>query len=236
MFQLRASVMNGAHLGEAVDSADQLGTHGGGARQQVYAGVQSRATPLEPRKAEGRKGHGRRRGAAKSQGPSALRTTVLPGYYPERATGLSTPPSELDSSASTTASDGGLPPPPASVPEAYDDLPSRGSKNHTIGKCRPCALAFSATGCPRGSMCNFCHFEHSHDKFVEAAMYSAKASLRRAQRGHTAAPQSTAAPSAAPPVPPPPSSVPWPQRLSPFGDMGRWTAGSDCDFVGLIAV
>lgn len=37
-------------------------------------------------------------------------------------------------------------------------LPSRGSRNHFRGLCRPCK--FSPEECPDGEMCNFCH--HSH--------------------------------------------------------------------------
>lgn len=37
-------------------------------------------------------------------------------------------------------------------------LPSRGSRNHFRGLCRPCR--FSPEECPDGEMCNFCH--HSH--------------------------------------------------------------------------
>lgn len=37
-------------------------------------------------------------------------------------------------------------------------LPSRGSRNHFRGLCRPCR--FSAEECPDGEMCNFCHHPH----------------------------------------------------------------------------
>jgi len=39
-------------------------------------------------------------------------------------------------------------------------IPSRGSKNHKIGLCRPCKLHFTPNGCTQGSKCNFCHFPH----------------------------------------------------------------------------
>lgn len=41
-----------------------------------------------------------------------------------------------------------------------EDLPSRGSKNHYSGKCRPCHAFVSVGGCPHGSQCNFCHLQH----------------------------------------------------------------------------
>eukprot|EP00931_Biecheleriopsis_adriatica_P030096 TRINITY_DN17763_c0_g1_i2.p1 TRINITY_DN17763_c0_g1~~TRINITY_DN17763_c0_g1_i2.p1 ORF type:complete len:250 (-),score=18.53 TRINITY_DN17763_c0_g1_i2:127-876(-) len=43
---------------------------------------------------------------------------------------------------------------------AHLKYPSRGSKNHGKGQCRPCKLVFTPEGCARGAMCNFCHAFH----------------------------------------------------------------------------
>lgn len=37
-------------------------------------------------------------------------------------------------------------------------IPSRGSRNHFRGLCRPCK--FSPEECPDGEKCNFCHYPH----------------------------------------------------------------------------
>lgn len=36
-------------------------------------------------------------------------------------------------------------------------LPSRGSAEHLIGECRPCAWFYKTTGCENGQECGFCH-------------------------------------------------------------------------------
>lgn len=55
-------------------------------------------------------------------------------------------------------------------------IPSRGSKNHADGRCRPCRFQFTPQGCPDGARCNFCHYEHSQAKLMNAQAWS----LRRA--------------------------------------------------------
>jgi len=45
-------------------------------------------------------------------------------------------------------------------PLAMEGLPSRGSKNHVRGQCRPCIYFNTAKGCPNGILCNFCHCDH----------------------------------------------------------------------------
>jgi hypothetical protein len=39
-------------------------------------------------------------------------------------------------------------------------IPSRGSKNHSCGKCRPCNFLQEGRECPNGALCNFCHYPH----------------------------------------------------------------------------
>mmetsp|Transcript_83777 Transcript_83777/g.130709 ORF Transcript_83777/g.130709 Transcript_83777/m.130709 type:complete len:264 (+) Transcript_83777:68-859(+) len=39
-------------------------------------------------------------------------------------------------------------------------MPSRGSKNHCLGKCRPCKFVQAGKECPHGVLCNFCHAPH----------------------------------------------------------------------------
>lgn len=55
--------------------------------------------------------------------------------------------------------------------------PSRGSKNHFQGQCRPCR--FAPEKCPNGEGCNFCHFPHGEEKLSEVEAFSAKARQRR---------------------------------------------------------
>jgi hypothetical protein len=44
--------------------------------------------------------------------------------------------------------------------------PSRGSKNHFEGKCRPCFAFNTPEGCPDGLLCNFCHYHHDVERVV----------------------------------------------------------------------
>jgi hypothetical protein len=62
-------------------------------------------------------------------------------------------------------------------------LLSAGSKNHTIGKCRPCKYLSQGAACPFGEKCNFCHEEHDDGKVVESNLYSVQAQLRRIVEG-----------------------------------------------------
>mmetsp|Transcript_5453 Transcript_5453/g.8876 ORF Transcript_5453/g.8876 Transcript_5453/m.8876 type:complete len:329 (+) Transcript_5453:89-1075(+) len=48
-----------------------------------------------------------------------------------------------------------------------DGLPSRGSKNHGKGQCRPCKNFNTANGCASGILCNFCHCDHPECKVGE---------------------------------------------------------------------
>eukprot|EP00440_Ansanella_granifera_P002003 gb/GFBE01002167.1/.p1 GENE.gb/GFBE01002167.1/~~gb/GFBE01002167.1/.p1 ORF type:complete len:176 (+),score=30.46 gb/GFBE01002167.1/:1-528(+) len=41
--------------------------------------------------------------------------------------------------------------------------PSRGSKNHHKGQCRPCKMYHSDEGCAMGQKCNFCHYTHDKE-------------------------------------------------------------------------
>mmetsp|Transcript_78563 Transcript_78563/g.123848 ORF Transcript_78563/g.123848 Transcript_78563/m.123848 type:complete len:174 (-) Transcript_78563:102-623(-) len=43
---------------------------------------------------------------------------------------------------------------------AFAGMPSRGSKNHSRGQCRPCKFYQGGKECPNGVMCNFCHLPH----------------------------------------------------------------------------
>mmetsp|Transcript_38865 Transcript_38865/g.61415 ORF Transcript_38865/g.61415 Transcript_38865/m.61415 type:complete len:425 (-) Transcript_38865:135-1409(-) len=56
------------------------------------------------------------------------------------------------------------------------DLPSRGSKNHHLGQCRPCRAFMTSEGCSMGPLCNFCHFEHDPDKIAADSAKRPKAS------------------------------------------------------------
>lgn len=58
------------------------------------------------------------------------------------------------------------------------DVPSRGSKNHFQGKCRPCFAFTTPEGCPSGAMCNFCHFEHDDDNIDKAVQFSEEKKTR----------------------------------------------------------
>lgn len=46
-----------------------------------------------------------------------------------------------------------------------EGLPSRGSKNHEKGQCRPCRDFHTAAGCANGIFCNFCHCDHGEASF-----------------------------------------------------------------------
>jgi len=79
----------------------------------------------------------------------------------------------------------------AFAPPAFPLLPgpvlggeqwSRGSKNHYLGKCRPCRAFNTPQGCTEGGACNFCHCKHDQQKLVESDVYSKKAIQRRAQQ------------------------------------------------------
>lgn len=59
-------------------------------------------------------------------------------------------------------------------------LPSRGSKNHHQGMCRPCRNFASEQGCSAGSRCNFCHYRHDETTLVEAEKFASKKRMRRA--------------------------------------------------------
>lgn len=54
------------------------------------------------------------------------------------------------------------------------DIPSRGSKNHADGRCRPCRFHYTPQGCRDGPLCNFCHHEHSQAKLMDAWAWSAR--------------------------------------------------------------
>merc|ERR1739844_855712 len=41
--------------------------------------------------------------------------------------------------------------------ESVIGLPSRGSSQHSIGKCKPCAFVHRPVGCAEGFECKFCH-------------------------------------------------------------------------------
>eukprot|EP00811_Abedinium_folium_P027384 NODE_4146_length_1930_cov_8.556295.p1 GENE.NODE_4146_length_1930_cov_8.556295~~NODE_4146_length_1930_cov_8.556295.p1 ORF type:complete len:508 (+),score=15.58 NODE_4146_length_1930_cov_8.556295:127-1650(+) len=51
-----------------------------------------------------------------------------------------------------------------------DMPPSRGSKNHAIGQCRPCRNFFKPGGCAQGAMCNFCHNSHDVSKLISMTL------------------------------------------------------------------
>jgi len=112
-------------------------------------------------------------------------------YDAQEASFSHTPPKKLN-----------IPPPPGLTDTCQDDrLPgnpgfimSRGSKNHHLEKCRPCQKYYTPEGCARGSLCNFCHFQHDEGKMTEIAVYSAKAKLRRFL--HKGGPQSQTSPQA----------------------------------------
>lgn len=46
-------------------------------------------------------------------------------------------------------------------PDGSAQLPSLGAALHEAGSCRPCLLAFTASGCKDGAQCDFCHFKHA---------------------------------------------------------------------------
>mmetsp|Transcript_116393 Transcript_116393/g.362544 ORF Transcript_116393/g.362544 Transcript_116393/m.362544 type:complete len:270 (+) Transcript_116393:46-855(+) len=63
--------------------------------------------------------------------------------------------------------------------EAAGSVPSRGSKNHFSGQCRPCLAYALGDGCRHESCCNFCHHPHPLSETIEALLYSIKARLVR---------------------------------------------------------
>mmetsp|Transcript_10724 Transcript_10724/g.20796 ORF Transcript_10724/g.20796 Transcript_10724/m.20796 type:complete len:151 (-) Transcript_10724:247-699(-) len=87
-------------------------------------------------------------------------------------------------------------------------IPSRGSKNHASGQCRPCWKYPTPGGCLHGEMCNFCHGPHDAVKTVDATLYSTRKRLRRLQRRLQRAPE---------PEPPPA------QNLAKCMDPRGWT-------------
>lgn len=52
--------------------------------------------------------------------------------------------------------------------EDLEGLPSRGSKNHEKGQCRPCRDFWKPQGCASGVLCNFCHCDHGEQKSAAA--------------------------------------------------------------------
>mmetsp|Transcript_61543 Transcript_61543/g.121116 ORF Transcript_61543/g.121116 Transcript_61543/m.121116 type:complete len:239 (+) Transcript_61543:2-718(+) len=44
-------------------------------------------------------------------------------------------------------------------------LPSEGSRNHGVDRCKPCMFVHTAAGCARGFACSFCHYTHGRSKF-----------------------------------------------------------------------
>jgi hypothetical protein len=64
--------------------------------------------------------------------------------------------------------------------------PSRGSKNHYSGQCRPCLNLNTPEGCQEGASCNFCHCEHNELKLAEAAMCSMKAQAKKSEMTESA--------------------------------------------------
>merc|ERR1719491_1483415 len=57
-------------------------------------------------------------------------------------------------------------------------LPSRGSKNHFRGKCRPCRV-FLEGKCSAGVSCNFCHLSHNGRYMEEVSKHTG---VRKGQR------------------------------------------------------
>jgi len=51
-------------------------------------------------------------------------------------------------------------------------IPSRGSKNHHIGQCRPCSYLKRNLQCPDGNMCNCCHYDHPEAREWDAATFA----------------------------------------------------------------
>jgi hypothetical protein len=43
---------------------------------------------------------------------------------------------------------------------AQVELPSFGSADHHVGRCKPCHYAHTRSGCSMGKECNRCHFRH----------------------------------------------------------------------------
>lgn len=62
--------------------------------------------------------------------------------------------------------------------------PSRGSKNHFQGKCRPCFAFTTPEGCPAGLLCNFCHYHHNDENVERVEPFlEEKTAKRRASIG-----------------------------------------------------
>jgi len=74
---------------------------------------------------------------------------------------------------------------------------SRGSKNHDVGKCRPCGYFNSPQGCADGALCNFCHKDHDSSKVLVNALYSLQAKLKRSTKVLASSPSSSAGASSA---------------------------------------
>lgn len=52
------------------------------------------------------------------------------------------------------------------------DVYSRGSKNHHKDQCMPCRHNLSGTACPRGSLCNCCHYHHGPEKLLALKLFA----------------------------------------------------------------
>ncbi|CAK0895943.1 unnamed protein product [Prorocentrum cordatum] len=60
------------------------------------------------------------------------------------------------------------------TPMGLVDAFSRGSKNHHKGQCTPCRSNGSGAPCPRGAMCDCCHYYHGPEKFLAMKQFAAK--------------------------------------------------------------
>jgi len=95
--------------------------------------------------------------------------------------------SQLQPTLDTRRHVGGGRPVGAKLPAVFplsNPPPSRGSKNHDSGMCRPCRAFGTPHGCSAGPVCNFCHYDHDVSKFVENAYFTCQAKLQRASRAH----------------------------------------------------
>eukprot|EP00928_Gymnodinium_smaydae_P065467 TRINITY_DN48606_c0_g1_i1.p1 TRINITY_DN48606_c0_g1~~TRINITY_DN48606_c0_g1_i1.p1 ORF type:complete len:244 (-),score=37.14 TRINITY_DN48606_c0_g1_i1:204-935(-) len=73
--------------------------------------------------------------------------------------------STISDSASEDKLSSRVPQPAEAVRALPDDfesgLPSRGSKAHALGKCKPCLYVNANGGCRKGFDCKFCHVPHA---------------------------------------------------------------------------
>mmetsp|Transcript_82906 Transcript_82906/g.208962 ORF Transcript_82906/g.208962 Transcript_82906/m.208962 type:complete len:368 (+) Transcript_82906:64-1167(+) len=88
---------------------------------------------------------------------------------------------------------------------ASEGSPSKGSINHAVGKCKPCAFVHRDGGCDAGAACLFCHLCDAGEKKKRRKERYQAIKTRRLRREANRA-SSAASPTSASDPPPPPDA------------------------------